>query len=137
MNLELVGELQIYLCVYLIYRQDFNPPTCPFQISSNCMKTMLKIQPCARELAYVQWSVFDSQHPKEKKHKSTKQLSKKKKKKSVTWGLERWLSCQEHSLLFQRAQVQIPASIWQLTSVCNSQDLTFTQRYIQAKHRCT
>ena len=52
--------------------------------------------------------------------------------------LERWLSSQEHSLLFQRTWVQFPASIWQLTTAYNffSRGLTHSQTYMQAKHQC-
>jgi hypothetical protein len=35
------------------------------------------------------------------------------------WGLERWLSGDEHRLLFQRSWVQFPAPIWWLTTICN------------------
>jgi hypothetical protein len=34
-------------------------------------------------------------------------------------GLERWLSSEEHWLPFQRSWVQIPATTWWLTTICN------------------
>lgn len=36
------------------------------------------------------------------------------------WGLEPWLSCQEHSLLLQRLWVQFPAATWIFKPIYNS-----------------
>lgn len=35
-------------------------------------------------------------------------------------GLGQCFSSQEHWLLFQKTQIQLPASTWQLTTICNS-----------------
>ena len=52
--------------------------------------------------------------------------------KKTVQGLERWLCSQEHSLLFQRTQVQFPAPTWRLPSVCNSRSRK-SSNVIQAK----
>jgi hypothetical protein len=39
--------------------------------------------------------------------------------KKIISNLERWFSGQEHWLLFQRSWVQIPATTWWLTTICN------------------
>ena len=38
---------------------------------------------------------------------------------SPAFGLERWLSSYEHWVLFWRSWVQIPATTWWLTTICN------------------
>lgn len=52
--------------------------------------------------------------------------------KKANKGLERWLSDEQHWLLFQRSWVQFPATTLQLTSVCGSDSRgsgTFRQTY--------
>jgi hypothetical protein len=41
-------------------------------------------------------------------------------KDSHELGLERQLSGYEHQLLFQRTLVQVPATTWWITTICNS-----------------
>lgn len=52
--------------------------------------------------------------------------------KKIAWGW-RWLSGEEHCLLFQRTRVQSPAPTWCLTTVCSYSSRgpdTLTQAYI-------